>query len=220
MSQEIIHVYFVPGLAAGREIFKNIHLPEDRFKVHIIEWLIPEKKEPIETYAKRMAKSVTQQNSVLIGVSFGGVVVQEMAPFLELKKLIIISSVKSRSEFPKRLKMARLTKLYKLIPTQAMLSSDDLTKFAIGPKSRKRLELYQAFLHVRSARYLNWAIENMVCWQPKHAITDMIHIHGDADIIFPIKNIETCEVVKDGTHIMLLNKGSKVSKIIIEVINH
>lgn len=220
MSQEIIHVYFVPGLAAGREIFKNIHLPEDRFKVHIIEWLIPKKKEPIETYAKRMAKSVTQQNSVLIGVSFGGVVVQEMAPFLELKKLIIISSVKSRSEFPKRLKMARLTKLYKLIPTQAMLSSDDLTKFAIGPKSRKRLELYQAFLHVRSARYLNWAIENMVCWQPKHAITDMIHIHGDADIIFPIKNIETCEVVKDGTHIMLLNKGSKVSKIIIEVINH
>lgn len=220
MSQEIIHVYFVPGLAAGREIFKNIHLPEDRFKVHIIEWLIPEKKEPIETYAKRMAKSVTQQNSVLIGVSFGGVVVQEMAPFLELKKLIIISSVKSRSEFPKRLKMARLTKLYKLIPTRAMLSSDDLTKFAIGPKSRKRLELYQAFLHVRSARYLNWAIENMVCWQPKHAITDMIHIHGDADIIFPIKNIETCEVVKDGTHIMLLNKGSKVSKIIIEVINH
>jgi len=218
MSQDSIHVYFVPGLAAGKEIFKNIHLPEDRFKMHIIEWLIPEKNEPIASYAERMAAFVAHKNAVLVGVSFGGVMVQEMAHFLTLKKLIIISSVKSRKELPKRLKIARITKLYKLVPTRIMLSSDDLTKFAIGPRSRKRLELYQAFLHVRSANYLNWAIENMVCWQPKKPTNNVIHIHGEADIIFPIKNIENCEVIPEGTHIMLLNKGSKISKKIIETI--
>ena len=219
MSKDCIHVYFVPGLAAGKEIFKNIRLPENRFQTHILEWIIPKKKESISSYAKRMAVNVKHENAVLIGVSFGGVVVQEMAHFLTLKKLIIISSVKSRKEFPKRLKIARITKLYKLVPTRIMLSSDDLTKFAIGPKSRKRLELYQAFLHVRNATYLNWAIENMVCWQPKKPVGEVIHIHGDADIIFPIKNIDSCEVIADGTHIMLLNKGSKVSKKIIEVIS-
>ena len=219
MSQDIIHVYFVPGLAAGKEIFKNIRLPENRFQTHIVEWLIPEKKEPISSYAKRMAAKVVHEDAVLIGVSFGGVMVQEMAHFLTLKKLIIISSVKSRKEFPKRLKIARITKLYKMVPTRIMLSSDDLTKFAIGTKSRKRLELYQAFLHVRSARYLNWAIENMVCWQPKKYEGEITHIHGDADIIFPIKYIENCEVIAGGTHIMLLNKGSKVSKKIIEAIS-
>tara|TARA_R100000935_G_scaffold42923_1_gene65215 strand:+ start:37113 stop:37868 length:756 start_codon:yes stop_codon:yes gene_type:complete len=220
MSKDKIHVYFVPGLAAGKEIFKNIRLPEDRFKTHIIEWLIPEKNEPIDLYAKRMAAAVTHENAVLVGVSFGGVMVQEMAHFLRLKKVIIISSVKSRTEFPRRLKIARITKLYKLVPTRIMLSSDDLTKFAIGPKSRKRLELYQAFLHVRSARYLNWAIENMVCWQPKKPAGETIHIHGDADIIFPIKNIDNCKVIEGGTHIMLLNKGSKISKKIIEISTH
>ncbi len=219
MSKDSIHVYFVPGLAAGKEIFKNIRLPEKRFQTHILEWLIPKKKESISSYAARMAVNVKHENAVLIGVSFGGVVVQEMAHFLRLKKLIIISSVKSRKEFPKRLKIARITKLYKLVPTRIMLSSDDLTKFAIGPKSKKRLELYQAFLHVRNATYLNWAIENMVCWQPKKPVGEVIHIHGDADIIFPIKNIDSCEVIAGGTHIMLLNKGSKVSKKIIEVIS-
>jgi pimeloyl-ACP methyl ester carboxylesterase len=218
MSQEIIHVYFVPGLAAGKEIFKNINLPEDRFKVHFIEWLIPKKNEPISEYAKRMATAINHPKPVLIGVSFGGVVVQEMAHFIDLRKLIIISSVKSRDEFPTRLKIARITKLYKLIPTRIMLSSDDLTKFAIGSKSRKRLELYQAFLHVRSASYLNWAIENMVCWQPKKPAQQPIHIHGDEDVIFPIKNIKNCHVIPGGTHIMLLNKGSKISKKLIEVI--
>jgi len=212
MSKDTIHVYFVPGLAAGKEIFKNIRFPENRFKTHVLEWLIPEKNEPIARYAKRMAAGVMHKDAVLVGVSFGGVMVQEMAHFLTLKKLIIISSVKSRKELPKRLRIARITKLYKLMPTRIMLSSDDLTKFAIGPRSRKRLELYQAFLHVRNAGYLNWAIENMVCWQPKKPAEDILHIHGDADLIFPIKHIDNCEVIKGGTHIMLLNKGSKISK--------
>ncbi len=170
-------------------------------------------------YAKRMAAHVQHPDAVLVGVSFGGVVAQEMSRFLELQKLIIVSSVKSRDEFPMRLKIARITRLYKLIPTRIMLSSNDLTKFAVGPKSRKRLELYQAFLHVRSARYLNWAIKNMVCWQPDRHLKGIVHIHGDADIIFPIKNIENCQIIEGGTHIMLLNKGSKISKKIIAAIN-
>lgn len=218
MGKDSIHVYFVPGLAAGKEIFKNIRLPEDRFKTHVIEWLIPEKKEPIASYAKRMASFVVHENAVLIGVSFGGVMVQEMAHFLKLKKLIIISSIKDRTELPKRLKIARLTRLYKLMPTRLMLSSKDLTKFSVGPKSKKRLALYEAFLHVRSTRYLNWAIKNMICWQPKKPCDSIVHIHGNEDVIFPIKNIDKCVVIEGGTHIMLLNKGSQISKKIIEAI--
>ncbi len=219
MSETKIHVYFVPGLAAGKEIFKNIRLPEDRFSVHYLDWIIPEKKEPIAAYARRMAEFVTEPQAILAGVSFGGVVAQEMAPFLNLRKLIIISSVKATSEMPFRLKFARKTGLYRLIPTRLMLSSDDLTKFAIGPRSKKRLQLYQAFLNIRDHRYLNWAIRNMVCWNRKTPDEDVVHIHGDSDIIFPIKHIENCRIVEGGTHIMLLDKGSKVSRKIIEAIN-
>ncbi|HAH34811.1 MAG TPA: alpha/beta hydrolase, partial [Flavobacteriaceae bacterium] len=47
MNNNKTHIYFVPGLAAGKEIFENINLPESRYTLHVISWLIPSKKETI-----------------------------------------------------------------------------------------------------------------------------------------------------------------------------
>ncbi|WP_310994142.1 alpha/beta fold hydrolase [Aequorivita marina] len=211
MNSDIYHVYFVPGMAAGREIFRNIRFPEN-YKVHIIEWLIPEKNESLAAYSKRMAHFVKHDRSILIGVSFGGVVVQEMSRFLNLKKLIIISSVKTRDELPRRMKMASITKAYKLIPTKLVLSVEDLTKFSIGPKSKKRLSLYQDYLHVRNKQYLDWALEKMINWSSNKVLPEVVHIHGEKDSVFPIKYIHDCEVIENGTHIMILNRGREISK--------
>lgn len=220
MSQEIIHIYFVPGLAAGKEIFKNISLPKGQFRIHIIEWMIPEKNETIEAYAKRMAAEVKKKNVVLIGVSFGGVMVQEMSAFLDLRKLIIISSVKSKKELPQRIHFARKTLAYKLVPIQLVLNTDDLTKFAIGPKTKKRLQMYQDYLSVRNEQYLDWAIEKMVCWERENPDEKVIHIHGNDDFVFPIEKIKNCIVVEGGTHIMILNKfkwfNENLPKIILD----
>ncbi|MEH6765080.1 alpha/beta fold hydrolase [Aequorivita antarctica] len=216
MNSKKTHVYFVPGLAAGTEIFRNIKFPE-KYEIHILEWLIPDKNESLQAYAKRMALFVKEKDAILIGVSFGGVVVQEMHDFLKLKKLIIISSVKTQSELPRRMKLASFTKAYKLIPTSLVLSVEDLTKFSIGPKTKKRLSLYQQYLHVRDKKYLDWALEKMVTWNQKEKIEGVIHIHGEKDMVFPIKYIEDCTVIKGGTHIMILNKGREISDKLLEI---
>ena len=41
MNQDIIHVYLMPGMAANPSIFEYIKLPEDQFKIHWLEWVIP-----------------------------------------------------------------------------------------------------------------------------------------------------------------------------------
>lgn len=218
MNTKKTHIYFVPGLAASKEIFKNIRLPEDRYKIHILQWILPESEETLSHYAQRMAAFVTEPDAVLAGVSFGGVVAQEMSVFLNLRKLIIISSVKTKNELPKRLILARKTGVYKLVPTSWALSVKDLTRFAIGPRSRKRLRLYQEYLSVRDKNYLDWAIKQMVCWERETQVAGVFHIHGDGDIVFPIKNIDNAEVVTGGTHVMILNKGSRVSKLLEKII--
>jgi len=220
MTPKKIHCYFVPGLAASKEIFKNIRLPEDQFEIHILEWLIPEKRESLSAYAKRMSEQVEHENPVLLGVSFGGVVAQEMSLFLNLKQLIIVSSVKTKNELPRRLKTIRKTGIYKLVPTGWALSINDLTKLAIGPRSKKRLRLYQEYLWMRDKVYLNWAIRQMICWDRETALADVIHIHGDADFVFPIKNIEATHIIPKGTHVMILNKGSKVSKLLENILKN
>ncbi|MDN3723761.1 alpha/beta hydrolase [Aequorivita sp. SDUM287046] len=216
MNSKKTHVYFVPGLAAGGEIFRNIKLPE-KYQIHILEWLIPQKDETLREYAKRMANRVIEENAILIGVSFGGVVVQEMNEFLNLKKLIIISSAKTRNELPRRMRVAGFTRAYKLIPTSLVLSADDLTRFAIGPRTKKRLALYQQYLYVRNKQYLDWALEKMVRWNRTEKLENVIHVHGEIDIVFPIKYIKDCIVIEDGTHIMILNKGSEISKKLLEI---
>lgn len=201
-----IPVYLMPGLAASTTIFERIALPEDHFEIHLLEWEIPLDNEVLMDYAKRIANKITHKNPVLIGVSFGGILVQEIARCIAVSKVIIISSVKSNLEFPRRLKIAKTTKAYKLIPMSLILNLENLAKFSFGEKVNQRLKLYEKFLSVRDIRYLNWAVEQVVLWDRTVVDKDVIHIHGDADDVFPIKYIKNCIVVKGGTHIMILNK--------------
>lgn len=197
----------MPGLAASPTIFENIKLPEDQFEMCFLEWFLPNEKESIESYALRMTQKITHENPVLIGVSFGGVLVQEMAKQINVRQVIIISSVKSAREFPPRFKVAKVTKAYKLVPTQLLADIEKLVKYTFGDNIvAKRIKLYEKYLSVRDKHYLDWAIETILYWNPKVANQSIIHIHGDADEVFPIKYIKDCIVVKGGTHIMILNK--------------
>lgn len=206
MNKEIIHVYFMPGMAASSKIFEYIKLPKNQFKIHLLEWLIPISNENLSDYALRISKNIKHKNSVLLGVSFGGVLVQEISKHINVEKLIIVSSVKSIKELPKKMLLARTTKAYKLIPTQLLSNIDFFAKYAFGANVTKRLELYKKYLSINDSKYLDWAIENMVCWSQKDYNPKIIHIHGDNDVVFPIKNISNCITIIGGTHIMIINK--------------
>ena len=201
-----IPVYFMPGLAASSSIFERIVLPTESFEVFLLNWVQPEKNEPLVAYAKRMAEKVVHENAVLIGVSFGGILVQEMTAFLTLKKLIIISSVKTRDEMPRRIKFAKTTNAYKLLPTSLLNNVEKLIKYSFGNVINQKLKLYEKFLHLRNKDYLDWAIEQVVCWDRSIPDPKVIHIHGDLDEVFPAKNINSFIPIKGGTHIMILNR--------------
>ena len=201
-----IPVYFMPGLAANSSIFERISLPIEVFETVLLEWELPLNDESLLQYAERISKKVTHENPVLIGVSFGGILVQEMAQFLDVRKTIIISSVKSNLEFPTAFKVAKTTKAYKLFPTNLISNIENLALFSFGNKIKKRMELYKKFLSVRDKKYLDWAIEKVILWDRTFIEKNVVHIHGDSDEVFPIKNIQKCIVVKGGTHIMIVSK--------------
>ena len=201
-----IHVYCMPGLAASAAIFERIKLPARVFEVHWLEWKLPLHGESLVAYAKRMSDEVKHDQAVLIGVSFGGVLVQEMAAFLNLRKLIIISSVKTQHEIPMAMKIAASTKAYKLIPTALLQNLEFFNKFSFGAAIKQRLTLYKKYLSFRDKTYLEWAIEQMLMWNREKPDPKVIHIHGDADEVFPSKYIHNYIAVKGGTHIMILTK--------------
>ena len=162
MRPSKIPVYFMPGMAANTSIFENIKLPEDSFECHFLEWFVPEKGMSLDDYAKAMCLKVKHPEPVLIGVSFGGMLIQEMARHMPTKKVIIISSVKKKTELPKRLIFAKYTKIHRLLPTGLVNNVELLAKYAFGETVTKRLELYEQYLSIRDKYYLDWSITKLI----------------------------------------------------------
>ena len=143
----------------------------------------------------------------MLGVSFGGVLVQEMAKHIVVDKLVIISSVKSNKELPLPMKMAKKTNAHKLLPTQLINSLDALTLFAFGKGIQKRLEMYQKYLSERNPDYLSWAIDAIVQWDQELSCQNVLHINGEKDTVFPIKNLESPFVKIRGGHAAILTNA-------------
>lgn len=201
-----IPIYFMPGLAASSAIFERIKLDKDLYTLYFLEWIIPYDNESLEKYVKRLLLEIKEENPVLVGVSFGGIIIQEMAKFIKVRQLIVISSVVNESEFPLRMIFAKKTKLYYLFPTSLFSNYKYLNYFMRG----KRFEMYKKFLSINDKKYLDWAFKTIINWKSDtNFLTDkIIRIHGDADEVFPIKNINltNCYVIPKATHAMIVYK--------------
>ena len=216
---KIVNLYCMPGMAASPKIFEFISLPKP-FKIHLLSWIPPLKKEPLTDYAIRMCERVTETNPILLGVSFGGILVQEMSKYLPGCQVIIVSSVKSKDELPLSMKMAKKTNAHKLLPMQWINNLDNLSLFVFGDGIKKRLALYQKYLSERNPDYLSWAIDSLVNWDKTEVLKNIIHIHGEKDTVFPIKNLSHPFIEIKGGHAAIITQAhwfnKELSKILLK----
>jgi hypothetical protein len=211
------HLYFVSGMAANSKIFERMSFPSDKFEIHYLDWILPlSKKETLENYAARLCEKITQPYPILIGVSFGGVVVQEMSKIIPTEKTILISSIKLTKELPWRLRFVRDSKLYKVFPSQSIEFFVNALFLISGKGGQKKKLLYEKYLTVRNPKFLNWAVEKMLHWQQKEPLENTVHIQGEYDNVFPLKYIRKCVMVEKGTHAMVVTKATTLQKIILD----
>src|SRR5882757_6420432 len=96
----MINVYFISGIGGDSRLFKHIQLPEG-FQARYVDWINPEKKEPLPDYALRLTAQIdTQQPFVLAGMSLGGIMAVEIAKRFPPVATILIGSVPISAQFP------------------------------------------------------------------------------------------------------------------------
>jgi len=211
------HIYFVPGTAATSKIFERIELPKDQFELHFLEWSIPDSKnENLHNYVKSLCAQIKHDKPSLVGVSFGGIIVQEMAKIIDYDKLIVVSSIKNKYELPKKLRLIKKALLFRLAPVYFITFIENIISLLYGISAQKKIDAYKTYLSQRDPIYLKWAIKQALYWDQEKTIPGIIHIHGDKDIIFPIENISACITIKNGSHIMIMTKAKQISKIIFD----
>lgn len=196
----------MPGMAASPRIFEFIDLAEF-FEVVLLSWISPQPEETLAHYAKRMCERVEHEEPVLLGVSFGGVLVQEMAKHIKCSKVVLVSSIKSNKELPLSMQLSQKTNAHRLLPTQWIKNLESLALFVFGSSVERKIGLYQKYLSERDPAYLNWAIHSLVNWDQEVFDPGVIHVHGEKDNMFPFKNIiktPYLHTLPKGAHAMIL----------------
>jgi pimeloyl-ACP methyl ester carboxylesterase len=210
-------VYFISGLGADERVFQFLDLPgiEKRF----IQWVTPEKGESLNAYCRRLIIQVKPQNEViLVGISFGGIVAQEIATIIPCQKVIIISSVKSPDEFNWSLSLVRKTKAHRIVPAWFLKATNHLSAaYYFSTKTKEESQLLHQIIRDTDQKFMVWAIDQIMEWRGNNTIT-VTHLHGTADRIFPIRSIRQATTISGGGHFMIVNRASEISKLLQETL--
>lgn len=217
-------IYNISGLGANGKAFDKLQLNQD-FELINIPWLTPEDKtETLAHYAQRMADQIDQsEDFVLMGLSFGGIMVQELNRFVNPVHNILISTVKNREELPPFMRLSARINAHRAIP-MGFITSNQLLSYTMMRRLyyTKKQDALDDIFEFRDKDYLKWSIHKIVNWKhsDEYHEENVTHIHGNSDIVFPIQYIKNPIVIEGGTHIMVMQKPKQVSREINKILEH
>jgi pimeloyl-ACP methyl ester carboxylesterase len=204
------NIYFISGVGADKRLFSFLDL--SFCHPVFIDWIPPLKNESLQQYALRLKELIPEDNPVIIGVSFGGMLAIEIAKVNPNAKTIIISSNKTSKEFPWYLRLGKYFPVYKLIPKYIREEGFRFYQFFFGAdKSRKILE---AMLKDTNHSFINWAISAILNWDNQIIPGNVIHIHGTKDKLLPYRFVKADYTIQNGGHAMVLDKASEITAVL------
>ena len=216
-------VYCICGLGADERIFSKIKWGDT--EVHFLQWLIPEKDEPLAEYALRMSKKIEAGSSfTLIGVSFGGIISTEISKLMPVEKLVLISSIQHYRQLPAWMKAAGSSKLDHLIPNGKLPGKRSLKLIApienyfLGAVSKEEKKLVQEYRENINPEYLKWSIHQILNWKNEWIHPHTYHLHGTSDKVFPIRNVTPTHTIQSGRHFMVYHSAEEISEILKNII--
>lgn len=209
-------VYCFPGLGFNKRALEPLQsvIPS----LEIFDWKEPIFNESLAQYASRLAKSLSMDHeTVLIGHSLGGMLVQELAAQYSVRKVVLISSITGANENPWHFKMLGPLGLYYFFSRRLTTGTLKLWGPAHDYSTPQEQKVFSEMVHSYSRTYYRWALRELSRWKaPKLRSTlPVVRLHGTKDLTFPLKNMNRTDFeIKDGGHFMLYNKADVLGPIL------
>ena len=68
--------------------------------------------------------------------------------------------------------------------------------------------------------FIEWAMDAVVNWNPPEEYrSDIIHLHGTNDLLFPISKIKNAIAIEKGSHVMNMSSSAEVNRLLLKEIN-
>ena len=210
-------IYLIAGLGADTRVYNNIDLHDH--EVIPVDWIEPHQSDTLNTYAQKLIHQYNiPPNSILIGNSLGGMIAVEMAKQIPVKKVILISSIKTSNEAPGYFSFFRTLPVYKIIPGKLFTAMGFVIKPLFGHMSAEDAWLFSDMLKNSSPKFIKWAMGAVLYWKNDIIPPNLFHITGDKDLVFSFKRITGATIVKGGTHIMIFDKAKEINKLLKNIL--
>ena len=218
----------IPGLGANYRTFT----PQKSYfgdRVVIPEYIKPNTQEKLETYCKRWAPKINHELAgepcVLLGMSFGGMCVQELSRYIPAKAIILLGSTQ---------KPVRFKKMYPFFEHIGRLSPDGLINvvgkvspyiiaYTEGLDEQSR-EIVAQMMQEKHVDFYRWQVFAGAQWI-QHGFEGeytcpVFSAHGARDtVIFPQKNSSEYDLyIEDGHHLINLSHAAQINRFIEECI--
>lgn len=214
-----MHIYLLPGLGNTPEIFENLNIKGD--SIHYMKWIEPlDNKETYDSYCKRLTTQIKHdEDVVLIGFSFGGITVQQIATFRKIEKVIILSSLKSDKEKGAFFNFMKHIPIYKMHNLKMAKATAPIWRGYFGLPIEFEDKWFNMMAQ-HSVLYFKWSVNKIVNWTKAEDPT-VYHIHGDQDRIFETKYLNKTNrtfIIKGATHLMPVYWAKEVSDILNDIL--
>ncbi|WPU91282.1 alpha/beta hydrolase [Mucilaginibacter sabulilitoris] len=210
-------IYLIAGLGADTRVYNNIDLHEH--DVIPVDWIEPNQNDTLSTYSQKLIYQYNiYHNSIIIGNSLGGMIAVEIANLLPVKKVILISSIKTINEAPWYFSLFRNLPVYKLIPGKLFNSLGFMIKPLFGHMNAEDAWLFNDMLNNTSPVFIKWAMKAILHWENETVPPNLYHITGNKDLVFSYKRIHDPTIVNGGTHIMIFDRAKEINKLLKRIL--
>ena len=182
----------------------------------VVNFIAHEPNESLTAYAARMAEGIPP-HCYIVGVSFGGILALEISRLLQPTGCILMSSVPQPDEFPLWFRVWRLfggrhcSRILNIVGDSA----------ALVPKCiRTSSTMRFTKLSGDNGAWHRWASSALLDWKPdKEPISSpLLHIHGDADTMFPVRYTKPDVVIRQGRHALPISHPVETANAILDFI--
>lgn len=206
-------LYLIGGLGADERVFKYLKL---NCETQVLKWIEPTPKESISSYSNRLIEQINQKEKFgLLGVSFGGIVAIELSKLIKPEKVILISSVETDNQLPRKYVSLGKTKILNVIPNSLIKPPKFLLGFLFGAMNKQLLE---QIIEDTNPTFIRWALNSIINWSNKENSIKPIRIHGSNDKLIPLKG-KALKIPKGG-HFMIVDNADEISILVNEQVKY
>lgn len=213
-------IYLISGLGADKRAFRKLVFPNE-YQCVYLDWIPMLLDDTLESYAERLSSTINKAEPFyLIGLSFGGMLATGITKVTNPVRTFLISSNAVSSELPWYYKFAGQIKLQKIVPLSLIKTTNSFGLELFGAKTKEEKTLLKQLIFDSDPKFIKWALNCILSWRNKTRPSQLIHIHGTADNILPIKYTKPDYTIEGGSHFMVYAKAAEITTIIVtEIIN-